>query len=120
MPENPERYVARVVDVPDDGIRLEPAEGSVVPDEPNAVNLLGMAVALALGAADYEHHPEPRNPELQTIAALLAGDAVMPWRAPAGQSHPAGTGPFVVCERSAAGAFACHLRQGPAEGGEQR
>lgn len=87
------RYIARIVEVPEHGIKLEPAEGSVAPDEPTEVNLLGMAIALALGAAGYHHHAEPRDAELQTLDALLSGDAVMPWR-------PAQSGdtPYVVCE----------------------
>lgn len=88
-----ERYVARIVEIPDHGIRLEPAEGSVAPEEPTEVNLLGMAIALALGAAGYRHHAEQRDAELQTLDALLAGDAVMPWK-PA----EAGRTPYVVCE----------------------
>ncbi|HET6987462.1 MAG TPA: hypothetical protein VFI00_12645 [Kribbella sp.] len=87
------KYVARIVEVPDHGIKLEPAEGSVAPDEPTEVNLLGMAIALALGAAGYRHHTEQRDPELQTLAALLSGDAVMPWR-PAED----GSSPYLVCE----------------------
>jgi hypothetical protein len=91
-------YVARIVDVPGSGLRLEPAEGSVAPDQPTEVNLLGMAVALALGAAGYKHHSETRDPELQTLDALLAGEAVMPWR------HPAEPGDAVlVCETGPAG-----------------
>ena len=73
-------YVAHIVEVPDHGIKLEPADGTTIPDQPTEVNLLGMAVALALGAAGYQHHPEPRDTDLQTLDALLAGDAVMPWR----------------------------------------
>jgi len=88
-----ERYVARIVEIPDHGIKLEPAEGSVTPEEPTEVNLLGMAIALALGPAGYRHHAEQRDPELQTLDALLAGDAVMPWK-PA----EAGGTPHVVCE----------------------
>ncbi|MEU4192126.1 hypothetical protein AB0E69_09520 [Kribbella sp. NPDC026611] len=74
-------YVARIVEVPDRGIKLEPEEGTTIPDQPTEVNLLGMAIALALGAAGYQHHAEPRDTELQTLDALLSGDAVMPWRA---------------------------------------
>ncbi|MCA1219681.1 hypothetical protein [Streptomyces sp. 8L] len=110
MPESPERYAARVVDVPDQGIRLAPVDGAAVPGEPTEANLLGMAVALALGAADYEHHPKPRDPGLQTIEALLAGDAVMPWRATA---EVAGTVPYVVCDRSASGHYSCRVQHRP-------
>jgi hypothetical protein len=110
MPESPERYVARVVDVPDEGIRLAPLTGALAPEEPTEANLLGMAVALALGASEYEHHPEPRNPALQTIDALLAGDAVMPWRATA--EFP-GTVPYVVCDRSASGHYSCRVQHRP-------
>jgi hypothetical protein len=109
-------YDARVLDIPGEGIRLEPAEGSAVPGKPNDVNLLGMAVALALGASGYEHHPEPRDPELQTLDALLAGEATMPWRARAAeQARAAGAVPHVVCERTANGAFRCEVRHRPAE-----
>ena len=88
------KYVARIVEVPDHGIKLEPAPDSVAPEEPTGVNLLGMAIALALGAAGYRHHAEQRDPELQTLDMLLTGDAVMPWR-PAEEST--GT-PYIVCE----------------------
>ena len=50
-------------------------------------------IALALGAAGYHHHAEQRDPELQTLDALLAGDAVMPWK-PA----ESGSTAYIVCE----------------------
>ena len=87
------KYVARIVEVPDHGIKLEPVEESVAPKEPTEVNLLGMAIALALGAAGYHHHAEQRDPELQTLDALLSGDAVMPWRPAEG-----GSTAYLVCE----------------------
>ena len=83
-------YVARIVEVPEHGIKLEPVDGTTVPDQPTEVNLLGMAIALALGAAGYKHHAEQRDPELQTLDALLVGDAVMPWKP--------GAGGYMVCE----------------------
>lgn len=87
------QYVARIVEVPEQGLRLEPTADSTAPDQPTQVNLLGLAVALALGAAGYEHHPEPRDAETQTVEALLAGSAVIPWR------HPAPPGDQrVVCD----------------------
>jgi hypothetical protein len=88
------KYVARIVEVPDHGIKLEPLADSVAPEQPTEVNLLGMAIALALGAAGYRHHAQQRDPELQTIDALLSGEAVMPWRASASRSSDA---PYVVC-----------------------
>ncbi|WP_329133350.1 hypothetical protein OG552_15665 [Streptomyces sp. NBC_01476] len=98
-------YAAKVSDVPDKGIRLIPTPDATVPELPNEVNLLGMAVALALGAASYEHHPAPRDPEVQTLDALLAGEAVMPWRP---EAAVAGDGePYVVCERTENGAYRC-------------
>jgi hypothetical protein len=87
------RYVARIVEVPDHGIKLEPAEDSVAPDQPTEVNLLGMAIALALGAAGYRHHAEQRDPELQTLDTLLTGEAVMPWRSPDESATP-----YLVCQ----------------------
>jgi hypothetical protein len=102
-------YVARIVDVPDHGIRLEPTEDSVRPDRPDKTNLLALAVALTLGASGYHHHPEPRDPELQTLDALLAGEAVMPWLGIAS----AGDHTFIVCETSEAGPPACRLEQRP-------
>ena len=101
------RYVARIVEDPEHGIRLEPADGSVAPDQPTEVNLLVMAIALALGAAGYRHHAEMRDPELQTLDALLSGDTAMPWRASAG---PAGT-PYIVCELHD-GRPTCEVRPG--------
>ncbi|MFD8079567.1 hypothetical protein ACFV3E_43945 [Streptomyces sp. NPDC059718] len=108
-----ERYAARVIEVPDEGIRLHPTEGSAPPEQPTEVNLLGMAVALALGAAGYEHHPTLRDPRLQTLDALLAGEAVMPWRPPAAGT---GTAAYVECERSGSGVFTCAVRHRPADG----
>ncbi|MFI7062254.1 hypothetical protein ACIBL3_14820 [Kribbella sp. NPDC050124] len=87
------RYVARIVEVPDHGIKLAPEPGAAVPDQPTEVNLLGMAIALALGSAGYRHHAVRRDPEMQTLDALLTGDAVMPWRAGSG-----GGTAYVVCE----------------------
>ena len=101
------RYVARIVEVPGHGIRLEPTEDSERPDyQPNDVNMLGLAIALALGAAGYHHHPEPRDPELQTLYALLAGEVVMPWR----PERPHETEPYVVCVRSGSGPPTCRVQ----------
>jgi len=100
-------YVARIVDVPDHGIRLEPGEESSTPEEPTQVNLLGLAVALALGAAGYRHHPEPRDPELQTLDTLLAGEAVMPWLS-AEDANDAQV--YIVCEPSATGLPQCEVQ----------
>jgi hypothetical protein len=88
------RYVARIVEVPDHGIKFEPAEGSVAPELPTEVNLLVMAIALALGAAGYRHHPEQRDAELQTLDTLLSGEAVIPWR----PAHGADDTAYVVCQ----------------------
>jgi hypothetical protein len=99
-----ERYVARIVEVPEHGIKLETAEGATVPEEPTEVNLLGMAIALALGAAGYRHHAEQRDAELQTLDTLLSGEAVMPWKPAA----DAGTA-YVVCELNG-GKPTCEVR----------
>lgn len=88
------KYVARIVEVPDHGIKLEPVADSAAPEQPTEVNLLGMAIALALGAAGYRHHAEQRDPELQTLDALLSGEAVMPWRATRSSSDA----PYIVCD----------------------
>ncbi|GAA1282574.1 hypothetical protein Psi02_31740 [Planotetraspora silvatica] len=115
------KYTARIVESGGEGIRLEPTGDSTIPDQPNEINLLGLAVALALGSAGYEHHPEPRNTELQTIEGLLAGTATMPWRARSTEATPAGdeetsapeTAAFVVCERSEAGVSRCKVEHLP-------
>lgn len=108
------RYVARIVDVPEHGIRLEPAEDSARPGQPSETNMLALAVAHALGAAGYHHHPEPRDPELQTLDALLAGEAVMPWLS----ATAAGEETFIVCDPSATGLPKCHLEQRHADRGD--
>ena len=77
-------YTADIIDVPSHGIRLRPEHGADVPRAPSEQNLLALAIAMALGAAGYEHHPEPRDPGLQTIDALLEGHTTAPWRAAAG------------------------------------
>lgn len=108
------KYAARIVEVPHSGIRLEPLAGSVPPVQPNDLNLLAMAVALALGQAGYEHHPAPRDVRVQTVEGLLAGEAVMPWRrrdAEAGRS-----GPIVICEVADSGVARCRVEPGPADG----
>jgi hypothetical protein len=104
------RYVARIVELRGHGIRLEPTEVSERPDQPNEVNMLGLAIALALGSAGYHHHPEPRDPELQTLDALLDGEAVMPWR----PERPNDTEHYLVCERSASGPPICRVQNGEA------
>lgn len=96
-------YVARIVDVPGQGIRLEPAEDSVSPDQPTETNLLAMSAALALGAAGYRHHPETRHPGLQTLDALLAGEVVMPWVG----TTPTAADTYLVCTLD--GAPRCHV-----------
>jgi hypothetical protein len=98
-------YVARIVDVPDHGIRLEPADDSERSGEPTATNLLAMSAALALGAAGYRHHPEPRNPGLQTLDALLAGEAVMPWVS----DTSAGDNTYLVCTPTSTGLPHCRV-----------
>jgi hypothetical protein len=103
-------YTARILEVPGEGIRLEPSEDSAIPEQPTAADQLALAVALALGAADYEHHPEPRNPELQTVEAMLAGEAVLPWWAPSQADAHA----RVVCEISDAGIAKCVVERQPA------
>jgi hypothetical protein len=100
-------YVARVEVVPDRGIRLDPVPEARIPDAPAEVNLLAVSIALALGQAGYEHHPEPRNPNCQTLEALLAGEVVIPWRA-AGGSPVARQ---AVCERSADGVWQCRVEE---------
>jgi hypothetical protein len=106
------KYTARIVDVPGEGIRLEPTEDSTIPEQPTAADQLALAVALALGAADYEHHPEPRNPELQTVEAMLAGEAVLPWWAGA-EPTKSGVEARVVCETSESGVAKCTVQRQP-------
>jgi len=102
-------YIARIVDVPDHGIRLEPTSDSTAPHQADEVNLLGLAVALALGSAGYHHHPEPRDPELHTLDALLAGDVTMPWLS----ATATGENTYIVCESASTGSPRCHLEQRP-------
>jgi hypothetical protein len=97
-------YTAAIVYTPATGVRLRP-EGGEVPADANDVNLLGMSIALALGRAGYAHHPEPRDPELQTIDALIAGDAVMPWCRPDDEGDQR-----ITCTRGAGGVWSCEVR----------
>jgi len=110
-------YTADIIDVPSHGIRLRPEHGADVPRAPSEQNLLALAIALALGAAGYEHHPEPRDPGLQTIDALLEGHTTAPWRArrPGGGDDGSGggdgppAGHAIVCQRSKNAAWSCHV-----------
>jgi len=95
-------YSARIVTMPD-GVRLQPVNPTNVPDNPYDVNLLALAVALSMGAAGYQHHPEPRDPQLD-LDELLQGTVTMPWIAPS-------TGePLIVCERTSEGTWHCDLQ----------
>jgi hypothetical protein len=99
-------YAAEIVGVPAHGVRLRPTDPPSIPAEPGEANLLALAIALAMGAAGYEHHPEPRDPGIQTIDGLLAGDVAMPWRTAGGQQP----GHYIVCERSGPGTWKCHVQ----------
>jgi len=104
-------YTADIIDVPSHGIRLRPEHGADVPRAPSEQNLLALAIALALGAAGYEHHPEPRDPGLQTIDALLEGHTTAPWRALRADGDGPASGPAhaVVCRRSKSASWSCHV-----------
>ena len=98
------RYRAEIVEEAGHGVRLRPTDGTAAPAELNEVHLLGLAVALAMGAAGYEHHPQPRNADI-TIDALLAGEVSMPWQPPSGRA----AGSRIVCERSDSAAWRCRI-----------
>jgi hypothetical protein len=106
------RYRAEIVEV-GHGVRLHPVDEASIPTEPNEAHLLGLAIALAMGAAGYKHHPEPRDPENQTIDGLLAGEVSMPWRIarPPGGEAPASR---LVCDRSDSAGWRCQIE--PAAG----
>lgn len=101
------RYTAEIVEEAGSGTRLRPTDGTAAPTELNEIHLLGLAVALAMGAAGYVHHPQPRDRDI-TIDALLAGEVAMPWHRPAGRG-----GSRIVCERSDS-AWQCRIE--PAAG----
>jgi hypothetical protein len=105
------RYRAEIVEA-GDGVRLRPADDATIPTELNEVHLLGLAIALAMGAAGYEHHPEPRDAENQTIDALLAGEVTMPWRTARPASGNA-QATHVVCDRSDSGSWRCRIEPAP-------
>jgi hypothetical protein len=102
------RYSAEVISA-GDGVRLQPADGTEIPTDETQVHLLGLAIALAMGAAGYEHHPRPRDPDDQTIDRLLTGEATMPWQV-AGAYGGAATATHVVCDRSGSGSWKCHVQ----------
>ncbi|WP_326836580.1 hypothetical protein VSH64_16980 [Amycolatopsis rhabdoformis] len=97
-------YTAAIVHSPEAGVRLRP-DATDLPGDANDVNLLGMAIALALGRAGYEHHAEARDPQLQTLDALIAGDTVMPWRRPDDSTDEQ----HLTCTRAATGAWRCEV-----------
>jgi hypothetical protein len=101
----PSRYVAKISEVPDEGIRFEPEEESADLSEINAMHLLVLGIALALGRAGYDHHPTPRDPAIQTIEGVLDGEAVLPWRPPPGRPTDA----RIVCEIDQAGVPRCRV-----------
>jgi hypothetical protein len=104
------RYSAEIVEEAGGAVRLRPADGTAIPTELNEVHLLGLAIALAMGAAGYQHHPEPRDPDI-TIDALLTGDVAMPWQGPSGGGTQASR---IVCDRSDSAAWRCRIE--PAAG----
>ena len=97
-------YAANICEVPGEGIRLEPDEDSAVPSEINAMHLLVLGIALALGRAGYDHHATPRDPSIQTIEGVLDGQAVLPWRFP-----PGPTNARIVCDIDQAGVRRCRV-----------
>jgi len=98
------RYAAKIYEVAGEGIRFEPDEESAFPSEVNAMHLLVLGIALALGRAGYDHHPTPRNPTIQTIEGVLDGQAVLPWRPP-----PGSTDARIVCDIDQAGMPRCRV-----------
>lgn len=109
-------YVAKIVVADGAGIRLEPTPDATVPDDANSVNLLALAVALALGHAAYHHHPEIRHAQVDTIEGLLAGEVTMPWLPTDGHGHvecPPDEDPHVVCELLPGGGAHCKVQCGP-------
>lgn len=97
-------YTAALVQQPEHGLRLMPTAQSVVPEDPSEVNLLALAVVHALGVAGWEHHPAPRDPEVQTLEAVLAGEVSLPWR-----SDSAAPGAQIVCSRPDSAGWTCRV-----------
>jgi hypothetical protein len=87
---------------------LQPESGTAVPTDPSDVNLLALAVAMALGAADYEHHPEPRSSEMQSLEGMLAGETAIPWRPGPARRDPAGEA-ILICERQPSSTWKCRI-----------
>jgi hypothetical protein len=103
-------YRARVAEIHAQGILLQPDAGTTVPDDPSQVNLLVLAIAAALGAAGYEHHPEVRSSELESLDALVAGEVAIPWRPVAPRADGADE-PQLVCERLPSSAWRCRVER---------
>jgi hypothetical protein len=99
-------YTAALVPQPDEGVRLAPAAGVAVPEDPSQVNLLALAVVHALGVAGWEHHPQPRNPEVQTLEAVLTGEVSLPWRAGSD-----GSGGSIECTRQDSSVWTCRVAE---------
>lgn len=100
----PGRYAAKICEVPGEGIRFEPDEESAVSSGVNAMHLLVLGIALALGRAGYDHHPSPRDPAIQTIEGVLDGQAVLPWLPPPGPSDAR-----IICDIDQAGVPRCRV-----------
>lgn len=101
-------YRARVAEIHEQGILLQPGADTTAPDDPSEVNLLVLAIAAALGAAGYEHHPEVRSSELESLDALLAGETAIPWRPGSARADGADE-PYLVCERLPSSAWRCRI-----------
>jgi hypothetical protein len=99
-------FGAAIVELPNEGVMLQPDPNSSVPDAPSDENLLALSIMLTLGKAGFEHHPRPRAPEVELLSLMLTGQTSIPWQDPSGPHTPPR---HLTCRREDSSTWRCQL-----------